>query len=117
MSFFGASVRPRHPGLEVVGARLLDRKPSVRERFGIVSDKAHPSFFLSGRDSVWFGQNTCNTSIDVLEGRCMRKHTNGSFPFRIVLFCNMVCPLVFKIRCTEVSIKVENDYCGAYFHK
>ena len=117
MPFFGASVRPRHPGLEVVGARLLDREPSVRERLGIVSDEPQPAFLLSGRDSVWFGQNTCNTSIDVLEGGSLRKHTNGSFPLWIVLFRNMVCPLVFEIRCIEVSIKAENDPCGAYFHK
>ena len=67
-------------------------------------------------DSVRLGQNTCDILADVLEeGRS--KHTDRSLSLRIVLFRDVVCALILKVRCIDVSIKVENTSRGAYFRK
>jgi len=116
MLLLGASICPRDPGLEVVGPRLLDCEPPIRERLRIVSDETQPAFLFSLWDPVWFGQNTCNSSVDVRkEGGS--KHTDGSFPLGVVLFCDVMCALVLKIRCIYVSIKMEKTSRRAYFHR
>lgn len=52
------SLSPCDSFLEVVGSRLLDRKPTVRERFRVVSDETQPVLLLTRRDSVWLREDT-----------------------------------------------------------
>ena len=42
----------------------------------------------------------------------LSKLTDGSFALRVVLFRDMVRALVLKVRCTGVSIKMEDASCG-----
>ena len=100
------SLSPRDPFLEVVGSRLLDRKPTVRERFRVVSDETQPVLLLTRRDSVWLREDAYKGLVGILGKKKGRKeHTNRPLPLRVVLFRNVVCALIFEIRCRNVSVR------------
>jgi len=111
-----ASLRPSDSVLEVLGCRLPDREPSVGKRFCVISDESQPVLFLANGDPIWLREDTCKRSVHALnEG--INECTNYSLSLRIILFRNVVGPLILKIRCTDVRRRKKNSSCGAYFRK
>ena len=47
-----------------------------------------------------------------------KEHTNRALPLRVVLFRNVVCTLIFEIRCRNVSVRGRKTLaCGTHFHR
>lgn len=109
-----AGICPGDTGPEVARTRLFDGEPPVRKWLRIISDKTQPVFLLPRWDSVGFGQNTCDDSVDIPKER-RSKLTDCTFPLRVVLFRDMVRPLILEVSCTSVSTKTRDISQRTYF--
>lgn len=95
---------------------MLDSEPPVGEWFRIISDESQPVIFLPRGDPIWFGEDTCEGSVGVLnEGRS--EHTDGSLSLFVVEFGHVMSPLILKVGYTDVRIRKKSISCWAYFHR
>ena len=108
--FLRASLHPVNSGLEVIRSGLLYGEPSIRERFRIVSNETQPMFFFPRWDPVRFGQNACKWDRSVrFPEEDGSSHTNRSLSLGVILFCNVMCALVLKVRYRGISTRKKKE--------
>ena len=105
-----ASLGPVDSGFEVIRSGLLNREPSIRERFRVISNETQPMLFFPRWDPVRFGQNACKWNRSGrFSKQDRRSHTNRSLSLGVVLLCDMMCALVLKVRYRGISTRKKKE--------